>query len=765
MVYLPFLPTSSTGSDVFRLIFALIDNIVYLLLSVVTAVFYNVANAQLISGSIMHDFFSRIQLILGIIVMFKISISLFMGIINPEGINDKKNGFGGVIKRVIIVLIMLVLIVPLDIPGVDMDDISEPGQTSWNARMNSSGIAFGTLFELQSRLLRGNVLARLILGVDYSKTSSADTNMKSGLQLSRIIFKSFFTINTDEDGEPVCEGDSRWWGTKAIEWVANTATGEENNTPLYKAYEAYFDDDTSPLELLTYFNYTCAYGESEASQKIDKGAKLVAAGQPYAFNYSYILSTIVGVFCIIVMISYTVDAAIRLVKLMILYMISPVPILSYIDPKTEKNFQNWVKVVGSTYLDLFIRLAIIFIILFLISEIDRVGIMGNGSPDFVAVESGGIIGILSRVFIYLGLFMFAREAPKFITDTLGLKQTSGLFGGLTSLIGGVSSTIQGFKASQDSMKNRLDSNGNPINPPDKLRNRAKSVGAGLLTGIGGMSQTYTTYAGAKDNKFRSSLDKINSQNAIRRENAMHGSTFGSALMEQGMQDLTGDSKYDRLKREKQQIEKGIKKRESDLADKKQQAAIVSGNAKKMSDIISKAQDTVKKKGAETVFDGKLTNLKDIEAAYEVGRTTGNYTFEGKTYSAADFGKLYSDSIDNAANLYLAGKATFANGASMSISQEHQVLLDQAQAAFTGNGGAFSELKDENGNSIAGTTDYIKGFKTEADKLVAEDLTTQADLQTAQNAIDAEKKKLATKEADLERAKADLRNSDGGRGGK
>ncbi|MBP3841367.1 MAG: hypothetical protein IK997_04570 [Bacilli bacterium] len=729
--------------DAIRLIFAAIDGIIYELLAAVVAIFYNVASAQLISGTVMHDFFSRIQLVLGIIVMFKVATSLFMGIMNPESLGDKKNGFGSVIKRVIIVLIMLVLIVPLDIPGVDMDDISETGQTSWNARLNANGIAFGTLFELQARLLKQNTIAKLVLGVDGSEATTNETGLESGQNLSRIIFKSFFVI-AEYDGEPICE----------------TSSGSN----LEKAYNLYLDDDSTAGELLSIVNYTCEDGDGTVASIFDAidFLDLFDSGNFYAFSYSFLFSTVVGIFCVIVMISYTVDAAIRLVKLTILYLIAPIPILSYIDPKTEKNFHNWLKVVGSTYLDLFIRLAIVYIIIFLIREVDST--LFNGTNDFLAVEDG-VVGVFSKVFIILGLLMFAREAPKFITDTLGLKQTNGLFGGLTSLIGGVSSSIQGFKASQDSMKNRLDSNGNPINPPEKFRNRAKSVGAGLLTGIGGMSQTYTTYAGAKDNKFRSSLDKINSQNAIRRENAMHGSTFGSALMAQGMQDLTGDSKYDRLKREKQQIEKGIKKKESDLADKKQQAALVSGNAKKMSDIISKAQDTVKKKGAETVFDGKLTNLKDIEAAYEVGKTTGNYTFEGKTYSAADFGKLYSDSIDNAANLYLAGKATFANGASMSISQEHQVLLDQAQTAFTANGGAFSELKDENGNSIAGTTDYIKGFKTEADKLVAEDLTTQADLQTAQNAIDVEKKKLSAKEADLERAKADLRNSDGGRGGK
>ena len=87
-----FLQPSSIVTDALRLIFSLIDGIVYGILAFVTAVFYNVANAQLISGTIMHDFFSRIQLILGIIVMFKVAMSLFTGIINPDSLSDKKMG-------------------------------------------------------------------------------------------------------------------------------------------------------------------------------------------------------------------------------------------------------------------------------------------------------------------------------------------------------------------------------------------------------------------------------------------------------------------------------------------------------------------------------------------------------------------------------------------------------------------------------------------------------------------------------------------------
>ena len=120
------------------------------------------------------------------------------------------------------------------------------------------------------------------------------------------------------------------------------------------------------------------------------------------------------------MVSFIVDAAIRVFKLAILKLIAPVPILSYIDPKTESTFQNWLKMIGTTFADLFIRLGILNLIIFFIKELDSNG-FGLHLDD-----ATGIVPIFAKLFIILGLLMFAKAAPKFIADSLGIKDT-GLF--------------------------------------------------------------------------------------------------------------------------------------------------------------------------------------------------------------------------------------------------------------------------------------------------------------------------------------------------
>ena len=58
-------------------------------------------------------------------------------------------------------------------------------------------------------------------------------------------------------------------------------------------------------------------------------------------------------------------------------------------------------------------------------------------------EAGGMVGIISFIFIMLGLFFFAKMAPKFIKDALGIKGSSMTNIGLTGLLAGAGAIRQG----------------------------------------------------------------------------------------------------------------------------------------------------------------------------------------------------------------------------------------------------------------------------------------------------------------------------------
>jgi len=64
---------------------------------------------------------------------------------------------------------------------------------------------------------------------------------------------------------------------------------------------------------------------------------------------------------------YCISVGVRLIMLAFLQLIAPIPILSYLGQDKDGVFGKWAKKCLSTFLDLFIRLAIIYFVIFIIS--------------------------------------------------------------------------------------------------------------------------------------------------------------------------------------------------------------------------------------------------------------------------------------------------------------------------------------------------------------------------------------------------------------
>ena len=143
----------------------------------------------------------------------------------------------------------------------------------------------------------------------------------------------------------------------------------------------------------------------------------------------------------IVITGFAVDIAVRAIKLAILRMVAPVPIISYINPPKQGGgaFDNWTKSLISTYVDLFVRLAIVYFGLFMIQ------IIMNGGMDIFGsnVQGFTFTSGVAFIFIILGILVFMRQAPQFIKDVLGIKGKPMGNVGLSSLLGGTAMAIGG----------------------------------------------------------------------------------------------------------------------------------------------------------------------------------------------------------------------------------------------------------------------------------------------------------------------------------
>lgn len=171
----------------------------------------------------------------------------------------------------------------------------------------------------------------------------------------------------------------------------------------------------------------------------------------FRYEYSIVFSTIFGIVIMVLLLSLCLDIAIRAVKLMVLQVIAPIPIISYIDPKSQKDgaFNGWIKNCISTYLDLFLKLAIIFLGLSLI-----LGLFDLDNSAFVTSDGTALWLQQPMVIIFLviGIIFFMKQAPSFIKDILGVKGASnsvglgGLFAATAAVVGGagLAGAVAGF---------------------------------------------------------------------------------------------------------------------------------------------------------------------------------------------------------------------------------------------------------------------------------------------------------------------------------
>lgn len=405
--------SSSTNPNVFldagRMIMSLLDSIGVALLGAIYKIFYMVANATIIKGEVIKVFYSRIQLILGIIMIFKLAMTILNIIINPDIIKDQKQGTGKVVTRIVVALFMLTLVIPINIPNAKTNSL--------NAYINDHGILFGFLYKTQDTILSENIIAKLVLGVPSDSSTSLSVNNLDdvGNTMASTVLKVFVRINVKDEDEPICDNENKG------DPCPNVVCPDEVNASHYA------EDNVDPQIILDHINEDCGSGSDHR----------------YAFVYTPFLGAVFMIIMALIIAGFTVDIAVRAIKLAVLRLIAPVPIISYINPPKQGGgaFDNWTKSLISTYVDLFIRLAIVYFGLFLIRSLLDTGpdVFGGDAASNAPVFYVG----MAFIFVILGILVFMRQAPQFIRDVLGIKGKPMGNVGLSSMMAGTASLIGG----------------------------------------------------------------------------------------------------------------------------------------------------------------------------------------------------------------------------------------------------------------------------------------------------------------------------------
>ena len=417
-----------------------IDTIIYGFVDYVYDIFNALAKVNLFKTEDYQTIVSRIYVVLGLIMLFVLAYSLLKAVINPDEFAKGESSFPKLIKNVVVSL-AIIAILPT---------------------------AFTVAFNFQNAVLNKNTIPGLVFGVnseDYNKATDAD----AGRDMSYYVLSAFLHPNFDwcnEKGYAVNDNES---GDVNLSECASEIDGDGDwlltNGEDLKSVTENFKAGSYDISAFNDF------GESAAAGKL---------------TYNVFISTIAGVFLLYVLLNFCFDMAGRVVKLMFFQIIAPIPVICRVIPggKLKDVFSDWMKKTISTYVEVFIRIAIMYLGVFMISQV-----VDNFSSANLG-NLGPTQKLIAEALIIMGVVIFMRQAPKLIGDMfhldsggmkLGLMDKLAMGGALTAgaVAGGAFGTLG----------RNLVSGARGVKNADGAWNKVKaglfgaaSVGAGTLSG-------------------------------------------------------------------------------------------------------------------------------------------------------------------------------------------------------------------------------------------------------------------------------------------
>ena len=377
-------------TDILNFVFSALDKVVYYLINQFVSIFDSLAKLNIFeNNSILNNFITRMYTLISIVMIFKVSFSILQYIINPDSFSNNEKGFGKIIQGIVITIAAIVMV-----PWV-----------------------FSTAYDLQKKVVDNNVIPAIILGVDgdqYVVGSEAQQNSKR--RISFMLAQAFVVPNlkvpeiTYNNGykigsEPYLDSDGKLNG-RAANILDEMVVKDPQHLYIPSGY-SYPDSGLIGSALSYAFeNYDATVLFDVVNDKYEQNKNL------YLMEYRPLISTAAGVFVIILYLNFLIDLTIRMVKLGMLQLIAPIPIISMVDPKSIKSgmMNKWVKNCFSTYIGLFIRIATVNFVVLIVNILMTEFSLNNQQEN----------GIWINIAILFGALMFAKDLPKLISDLTGI---------------------------------------------------------------------------------------------------------------------------------------------------------------------------------------------------------------------------------------------------------------------------------------------------------------------------------------------------------
>ena len=360
-----------------------IDACIYSVAAAAYSLFYKLAAVRLLKDNLYEILAGKIYMLIGVVAIFITTIALFKALVNPDDVGKVvTNSF-----KTLVISIGLLFLMPT---------------------------IFKYAYSFQGAILQDKIIENFF-NVDLTEKGNGSTD-RYGQDVEKLC-----TFNTnDNGGEELIIYDTKNNEKKVGTYDVSKSECRANYMIL-SVLEGFF----TPVK-----DATNNYGpEGQKTTYKDARRYMVATG-----DYSYILSFfdnvynaspgneagyfpifsgLAGIILVYVFLSFSIDVGVRCAKLAFFQIIAPIPIMMKLIPGREGQLNKWTTQTVSAFLGIVSRIAIISFIMFLARNL--ITIVDN-------LEVGGqSLGILGKSILIVGLFTFAKDAPKLFKEATGLE--------------------------------------------------------------------------------------------------------------------------------------------------------------------------------------------------------------------------------------------------------------------------------------------------------------------------------------------------------
>ncbi len=347
-------------NNMFHKILLLIDGCIYWAVSQVYQIFIKLADARIFQDAFFSNFAKRIYAIIGVVMLFYLAYALLNALVDPDKATSGDKSLTKLAQNIVISLVMLGFL-----PTI-----------------------FDYAYKIQGVIFKENVIGAIIFGTGSTNSESISKygNYMAYTALNPFLNPGNYNVRLEDNYS--------WFDLKA-DLIDN---GRFTNLPVLSDWAVEEQKTISPY--------------LEPDDNGDGEPEVKEEGEMVSLGYKPIISTACGVALLYIIFTFCLDLGIRIVKFAFCQLIAPIPVVLRMLPGKKGTFEKWLKLTLTVYFEVFIRVGIMYLVIYFFSEI--------ANMDMFKYATSGIQGLVVLAIILLGLLAFAKQAPKMLSDMLGL---------------------------------------------------------------------------------------------------------------------------------------------------------------------------------------------------------------------------------------------------------------------------------------------------------------------------------------------------------